>query len=392
MTTNTAVNAFAMGASIVLLASFAAFITLGIPDGLLGVAWPAVRDLFARSQSELAVILLIHGVTYLLSSLVAARSMSTQSTFIPLLAAGTILLALGMIAVGASSSWIHVLLAIGLVGLGSGVINTSLNTYASQHFSARHVNWLHACYSLGVALGPLIMTWAIASRDNWRIGYLLSALGPVLITLVFLATARRWRQQPMNAAKTHSRDALSIKGNALLQIAMVCCYSGLELTLGRWGYTFLTEYRQLSATAAGLAMTCYFGSIFTGRVVLGAVVDQVGANRLLRIATLIVVAGCIALAVGNQTLTIAALAVTGLCLGPIFPTVIARTAYRFAASQVATMVAFSVAAAIAGSALIPSLIGFGIEQLGLGAVAIAAIGVATMLLLLHEALLTRIPA
>jgi fucose permease len=244
----------ATSALIVLAVNFAAFICLGLPDGTLGVAWPSVRDGFARTQTDFGLVLLVHGASYFLSGLLGAR---LNRRFKPhaLLIAASLIAATGMLLVAAAPRWWMFLIAVALIACGSGILNTTVNTYASQHFSARHVNWLHACYSLGAAVGPLAMTSVMTRGASWQWGYVLVAIAPITMVAVYVLTAKHWQYSP---PETEQRSATAARVSPLLirQAILFFCYSGLELTLGRWCYTVLTEWKNIPVATAGLAASC----------------------------------------------------------------------------------------------------------------------------------------
>jgi fucose permease len=373
------------GSLAVLAVCFAGFICLGLPDGTLGVAWPSLRDLFGRVQADFGLVLLAHGGAYFLSGLLGARLIGRFSSA-TLLSGASLAVAMGMLSVAAAPTWWLFLGAVVLIGAGSGVINTTINTYASQNFSPRHVNWLHACYSLGAAIGPLAMTAVIANHASWHWGYVLLAVAPVSMALIYLVTARHW--QPTSADMDSRVPGSPAQSSGLLvrQAVLFFCYSGLELTFGRWCYTVLTEWHHLAAEPAGLATSCFFGSVFAGRLLLGAALDRVGATRMVRLASALAVVGASIFAVGGGGWAAVGLVLAGFGLAPIFPTLVAQSAGRFPRTQLARVIAICVAAAILGSAVVPYLAGVATTRFGLGAIATAAVILALALVVMHESI------
>jgi fucose permease len=373
----------ATSALIVLVVSFAAFICLGLPDGTMGVAWPSVRDGFARTQTDFGLVLLVHGASYFLSGLLGAR-LSRRFRPHALLIAASLIAASGMLLVAAAPRWWMFLIAVALIACGSGILNTTINTYASQHFSARHVNWLHACYSLGAAVGPLAMT-AVMTRDaGWQWGYVLVALAPIIMVAVYVLTARYWQYSPPERAQGSATAAARVSPLLIRQAILFFCYSGLELTLGRWCYTVLTEWKNIPVATAGLAASCYFGSVFAGRLLLGAAVNRVGATRMVRAGSMVAVVGTTSFAFGHGVMAAVGLVLTGFALAPIFPTLVAQSASRFPRSDLARVIAICVACAILGSATAPYLAGVATRVVGLGAIPIATVVLALLLIAMHE--------
>jgi fucose permease len=376
------------GALVVLAVSFAGFICLGLPDGTLGVAWPSMRDGFARTQTDFGRVLLVHGTSYFLNGLLGAR---LNRRFKPhaLLIAASLLAATGMLLVATVPYWWMFLIAVALIASGSGILNTTINTYASQHFSARHVNWLHACYSLGAAVGPLAMT-AVMTRDaSWQWGYVLVAAAPITMAAVYVLTAGYWHYSPLEHVHGSVQAPARVSSLLIRQALLFFCYSGVEQTLGRWCYTLLTEWKNIPLATAGLAASGYFGSIFAGRLLLGAALDRVGATRMVRIGSVVAVVGASSFAFGQGTVAAVGLVLTGFALAPIFPTLVAQSASRFPRADLARVIAICVACAILGSATVPYLAGAATRSFGLGAVATVAVILGVMLIALHESVVRR---
>lgn len=376
------------GSLVVLATCFAGFVCLGLPDGMLGVAWPSLRDGFGRAQADFGLVLLVHGTAYFLNGLVGARLLR-RFTPATLLTGASLIVSSGMLLVAAATHWWLLLSAVALIACGCGIINTIINTYASQNFSPRHVNWVHACYSLGAAVGPLAMTAVMASQASWHWGYVLIAIVPIAMAVMYTLTSTRWAVPPRTPGVTVTTTPAHIDGLLIRQGGLFFCYSGLELTLGRWCYTVLTEWQGISAESAGLAASCFFGSICAGRLLLGAVVDRVGATKMVRGASIVAVAGVSCFAFAEGGVAAIGLVVTGFALAPIFPTLVAQSASRFPRSELARIIAICVASAILGSATVPYVAGVATSAFGLGAIAIVGVGLAIALLALHESIISR---
>jgi fucose permease len=259
------------------------------------------------------------------------------------------------------------------------------------------MNWLHACWSLGATLGPLVMTGAIAWLGAWRPGYV--AVGTILLLLsaLFAATRRRWDDpgdtpshlaaEPADGAAIGMLETLRAPV-VRLHVALFFVYAGLEATVGQWSFTLLTESRHVLAESAGLWVTAYWASIGVGRVLLGAVAERVGVDRLLRYSTLVAAAGTLLYAWRpSEAIAIAALPLIGFGLASIYPSLMTRTTQRLGTAMSAHAIGFQVGAATLGIAVLPGLAGLMAERAGLESVAIAAVVMALLVLTLHEALL-----
>ena len=377
--------------------SYLAFVSLGLPDAVLGVAWPSIREAFTLPQAALGAVLAVAASAYFTSGLFAGRFMRTAGVG-TLLAASTGFAAAGVASYAASPAFALFLAGACLVGFGSGAVDAGLNTYAAHHFGARHMTWLHAAYSTGAALGPVLMTALLTRGAGWRPGY--AVIGGVLAILVvaFTVMRRQWDAGPGSGPPTAGSPA-SVDGTSpqatvratlrrprvWLQIAIFFLYSGVEVTAGQWSYTVLTEARGLGTAMAGTWVSLYWAGLLAGRVVLGFVVERVGTVRLLRLGTAGVVVGALLFALPAVPAALG-LAVLGFSLAPIFPALMSETPRRVGADAAGHAVGFQVSAATVGVAVLPSAAGLAGERLGLAAITPMILGIAVLLAVVHEVL------
>lgn len=371
--------------------AYVGFVSLGLPDAVTGVAWPSVRDTFGLEQASLGLVLVGTAGGCFASGFFAGRLAALLGIGL-LLAASTSLAAAAGFGYALAPVWAAFLVAAGVHGLASGAIDAGLNAYAAEHLSARHMNWLHACYCLGAMLGPLVMTAVLAAGASWRAGYGLVGSAVLVLGLLFAATRRRWGR---SAASDDAGEAPATAGEAFahpivrLQMAVFFLYTGLEVAVGQWCFTLLTESRGVSTEAAGVWAGLYWGSIGVGRVLFGFVVDRFGVDRLLRYCLAAAAAGAALYAVPRPETGFAGLALIGLALAPIFPGLMTRTPDRVGRRLSIHAVGFQVSAAMAGVAAIPSAVGWAVERYGLETAAQAAAVLAVSLWLLHELLIRK---
>lgn len=382
---------------LLLFICYVGFVSLGLPDPLIGVAWPSVRTSFALQQNDVSWIFVGAGCSYFLSSFFAGRLLKLMNVGV-LLAASSGLVALGALDYSFARAWPFFVLGSLFHGLGSGAIDAGLNHYVANHFSARHMNWLHASYSLGAMLGPVIMTIAITKFHSWRLGYLIVAATLILLSLLFITTRARWREgsfvgsappQPAQAERITAAQALQ---NRLvwLHIVLFFIYTGLEVAIGQWSFTVLTESRNIRPGIAGIWVTIYWASILAGRVVFGFLVDRIGIDRLIRCSIFTAVAATALFAWNPHSATMPlALGLAGLGLAVIFPCLMTRTPQRLGTETAAHAIGFQVGAAMLGAAALPSMTGFIARFEGLDRVAPTLLAMAVALLLLHEAVLRQ---
>ncbi len=388
-------------AFVVLLLAYLAFVSLGLPDTVLGVAWPSLRTEFAIPQSAMGAVLAAGMIGYFLSGLWAGAGVLRLGVG-GLLAASSALVAAALLGYAVAPSW-TVFFPIGVVmGLGSGAIDSGLNGYAARHFSVRHVNWLHGCWGIGASTGPALMTFTVAEGYGYRAGY--AVLGCLLgaMAMLFLLTQRRWddprsevddaaparpdaERKPAAPVAASYRTALG-SGRVWLQVLVFFLYTGVESTVGQWCFSWLRERRGLSIELAGGWTSAYWASLTLGRIVLGAFVDRWGPDRTLRCATLGAVLG-VTLFAASDALGSVGLLLLGASLAPLFPTLMARTPARVGDAVAHHAVGFQVSAATLGSTLVPALVGVLVARWGLGAFGVVVVCIGLALLVAHETLL-----
>jgi fucose permease len=376
--------------------AYLGFISLGLPDTLIGVAWPSVRDTFGLEQSSLGLLFIGTGCSYFLSSFFTGRLLSALGIGL-LLATSSTLVALSGFGYALAPAWLLFAACSVLHGLGSGAIDAGLNHYVANHFAARHMTWLHACYGVGATLGPLIMTSVIAWRMSWRSGYVVVAVALLSLSILFALTRRKWDVDAGDGKAADRGDGTTV-WQALrhpvvrLQVALFFLYTGLEVTVGQWSFTILTEARHVTLETAGSWVAGYWGSIVAGRVLSGFIVEKMGIDRLLRASILTAVAGTVLFASDPPgSLSALGIALTGLGLASVYPCLMTRTPQRLGPALAAHAIGFQVGAAMIGAAVLPGISGLLAQHAGLEWVASAAVFMALAVYALHEWLL-RWPA
>ncbi|MBN1206177.1 MAG: MFS transporter [Myxococcaceae bacterium] len=392
---------------VLLVLAYLAFVSLGLPDTVLGVAWPSLRETFSLPQALLGVPLAASATTYFLSGLLAGR-LIRMAGIGSLLALSTALVAIGVAGYTLTPAFALFLFAAGLVGFGSGAVDSALNTYAAQNFGARHMTWLHAAYSTGAALGPATLTALLARGASWRVGYAVIGTALAAMAVAFTLTRRQWVAGSPSSPKLDAPGALGTESlneasrpvsgwtalrhpRVWLQVAIFFIYTGIEVSAGQWSYTVLIEERGVDATTAGAWITLYWASLLAGRIVLGFVVERVGTVRLLRLATGAAVVGALVFAAPGLPVGVGAvgLALLGFALAPIFPGLMAETPRRVGEQTALHAIGFQVSAATAGVAFLPSVAGLLGEGFGLVAIAPWIAGCTVMLAALHEVLVAK---
>lgn len=367
-----------------LLLAYLGFISLGLPDGLLGVGWPQIRSEFGAPVGAVGSILVVATGGYLLAS-ASAGFLLARIGVGWLLAASTGLTAAGLAGFAVAPALPPVVVAALPLGLGAGAIDAGLNAYAARHFSARHMNWLHASFGFGAMLGPLVMTGGLAAGLSWRGGYAGVAIGQAVLAVGFLVTVRSWRDGSPGGSPTGSQTAPGPPpapavptGTVAPRVwrtlalpavwrgaAAFAVYTGIEIGTGLWAYTLLTGARGVGEQLAGLAVSGYWGSLFAGRLLLGALGDRVGIHRVITgsVAGLVVGTGLVAVPAPGA-LAVAGLLLVGLSAAPVFPLLTLTTAERVGDRHADRTIGMQMAAAAVGGTALPAGIGALIGRTG----------------------------
>lgn len=343
--------------------SFIAFISLGLPDGLNGVAWPGIRNYFSLSLDAIGLLLIFGTGGYTLSSFfsgVLVRRLGIGG----LLGVSCGATAMALLVYAVTPVWWLFVAAATLGGLGAGAIDAGINTYVAQNHSERMMQWLHASFGVGTTLGPVIMTLGISLTSRWQIGYFIVAFAQALLAIIFFATKGMWRGVEVNTDHEHHEKGEASLGetlkklSALLSMLMFFIYTGVELGLGIWAYTLLTESRGIDPGIAGFITGSYWASFTVGRVLAGWYTKKLSVQRLLYISIVLALLGTGLIVVDiSSWITIVGIALTGFSIAPIFPGLVSDTVKRVGVRHEANTIGIQIAAAGLGAAVVPSLAG-----------------------------------
>jgi fucose permease len=371
--------------------AYLGFISLGLPDGLHGVAWPFIRATFRLPLDALGTLLVMFTAGYLLSSFSSGRLLAHMSVG-ALLAASCLLMAVSLAGYALTPGWPWMVLLGLIAGAGSGAIDAGLNTYAATRFSPRAVNWLHACYGVGAATGPVIMTAVLNAGHSWRWGYAIVALCQLVMAMAFGLTRDLWAAKNAGGAASGEPPAASPRSTlrlpvVWLSIAIFFVYTGLEAAAGTWAFSLFTEGRAVAMREAGFWVSVYWGGLTAGRLAFGFIAGRRAARPLLRVCLIGMAAGAALIWLNLAGLSsYFGLALMGFAAGPIFPSMIAATPGRLGESHTANGVGFQIAAAVLGQSLLPAAVGVAARRLGLESVGPSLSLAALLLIALYESL------
>lgn len=354
--------------SLLLAVIYLAFIGLGLPDSLLGAAWPMIYPQFGVPVSSMGLISMIISAGTILSSLNSSRlTRALGAGKVTLLS--TVLTALALLGFGMSRSLWQLCFWAVPYGLGAGSVDAALNNYVALHYASRHMSWLHCMWGVGTIIGPSLMSAALTGGHGWSGGYLLTALVQGLIVAVLLLSLPLWGRPTFgNGSETETfalslREVLAIPG---AKEVMLCFfgYCALESTAGLWAASYLTLARDIPAeTAAGFAALFYLG-ITAGRAVSGWIAPHLGDDGMIRLGLWGIGLGLAALLLpGPAAVSLAGLVIIGLGCAPIYPSIIHSTPAHFGAHRSQAVIGVQMASAYVGSMAMPPLFGLMARQI-----------------------------
>ncbi len=362
------------------------FISLGLPDALLGSAWPVMSTQFQVPMSYMGILsLLISGFT-VFSSLMSGRVNSRFGTG-KVAAFSVALTAVAIFGFACSNRyWMLCLWAIPY-GLGAGSVDAALNNYVANHYASSHMNWLHCMWGLGAAIGPYVMGAVLTGNQIWNMGYLYVGVFQILLTTVLLTSIPKWKtnraEDKDGSASLSIAQVLRIPGVKEVLLIFLC-YSAIEAIGGHWASSYLAFHLGMAEDkAASLAGMFYLG-ITAGRVVSGFATYRFGDRQMTYIGMGTLLAGVLMMLLSkNQTLTIIGFTVTGFGCAPIFPCIIHNTPTLFGADRSQSIIGVQMASFYAGTCLFPPLFGVVADWIGIGCMPVVLLVTLCLMLVLY---------
>jgi fucose permease len=365
---------------------FIGFISLGLPDGLLGVAWPSLAASRGVSLSALGYLLAAASLGFIAASVFSGRLIARLGVG-GLLAAASLTTALSLLGFALAPSWWLLLPMATLLGAGGGCIDGGLNNYAAATTSPRVLTWLHGFYGVGATAGPLLMTAVLAGGQPWQLGYLIVGSAQLGLALAFGLSRGRWRNHA--PSERHAvRSAVGLRSTLALPAVWLSAllfvlYTGLEVSAGQWAYTLFTVGRGVDPITAGQWVALYWGGLTVGRFVAGAMAVRLSPRTLLWLGSLGAMAGAALIGLlAAPWASVAGMALMGAALAPIFPALIGTTAERVGAPHAANAIGIQVAAANVGAAGVPWAVGLVAAGVGVAAIGPTIVVVALIYLAL----------
>ena len=390
---------------------YLAFISLGLPDSLLGSAWPTMYQQFGVPISYAGIISMIISAGTIVSSLQSDRLTKKLGTG-KVTAISVAATAVALFGFSFSHSfWALCLWAIPY-GLGAGSVDASLNNYVALHYESRHMSWLHCMWGLGATAGPYIMGIALSMGQGWNMGYRYIGIIQVVLTAVLVFSLPLWKgrksttENLQNAemeqllenvsekADTTAEKALSLR--EILKIAgakevMLCffCYCALEQTAGLWASSYLTLHKGVSSETAAIFASLFYIGITVGRAISGFITMKLNDAQMVRLGQSIIILGIMAMVLpGSNVLALAGLILIGLGCAPIYPCVIHSTPAHFGADKSQAIIGVQMAFAYIGILAMPPLFGVLASRISVALLPCYLFAILVVMVIMHE-LLTK---
>lgn len=379
---------------------YLSFISLGLPDALLGSAWPTMYPQFGVPVSYAGAISMIISVGTIFSSLQSDR-LTRRFGAGRVTAVSVGLTAAAIFGFSVSGSFWQLCLWAIPYGLGAGSVDAALNNYVALHYASRHMSWLHCMWGIGATAGPYVMGYALTGGLGWNMGYRIIAVVQIVLTALLTATLPLWKGEKTGEEDRKPEDrghALSLKEIFAIPgvravIAMFFCYCALESGAGLWAGSYLSLARGVDPeTAAGYAGLFYLG-ITLGRAVCGFITFKLGDHQMIRLGQGIILLGAGALLLpAGPVVALAGLILVGLGCAPIYPSIIHSIPDLFGAQRSQAIIGVQMASAYTGSLLMPPLFGVLAEHIGTGLLPFFLLLLLGLMVLGHERLLRKHPA
>ena len=346
--------------SLLLPVIYLAFISLGLPDSVLGAAWPSMYGELGAALSWAGVVSMIVSLGTIVSALCSER-LTLRLGPGGVTAVSVLLTAVALLGFSLSGQFWQLCLWAVPYGLGAGSVDAVLNNYVALHYESRHMSWLHCMWGLGASAGPVIMGRALAG-GSWQGGYRTIALLQFALTAVLLLSLPLWKRPQANVEgaefKPHPIPELLRRPGVPQVLVCFFCYCALESTAGMWAASYCTLVRGIDAGTAARWASLFYVGITVGRGVSGFLTMKVNDQNMIRLGQALIAAGTvlILLPTGQGTL-FAGLITVGLGCAPIYPSIIHETPLNFGREVSMSMTGLQMATAYVGTCLVPPLFG-----------------------------------
>lgn len=355
---------------LLLVIIYIAFISLGLPDSLLGSAWPTMYGELGVAVSYAGLISMIIAGGTIVSSLLSDRLIRKFSTGL-VTAVSVAMTAVALLGFSLSHSFWQLCLWGIPYGLGAGSVDSALNNFVALHYKSRHMSWLHCFWGIGATMGPYIMGLCLTNGLKWNSGYLTIGLIQVALVACLFLSLPLWRsKEPLSEAQAHTAlrigEVTALPGAKAILTAFFC-YCALEATTGLWASSYLALHKGLSTEAAAKWASLFYLGITAGRFLCGFITDRFGDKTMVRCGQAVALLGVVLLLLPlSGGVTLAGLGLIGFGCAPIYPSLLHETPENFGAGNSQAIMGMQMASAYVGSTFMPPVFGLLAQQVSIG--------------------------
>ena len=373
---------------------YLAFISLGLPDGLLGAAWPTMYVDIGVPVSGAGIISMVISLGTIISALFSDR-LTYKLGAGKVTAVSVAMTCAALFGFSFSDSFFQLILWSIPYGLGAGSVDAALNNYVAIHYTSRHMSWLHCMWGLGASIGPHLMGYAVSNEKGWEQGYAYVGLIQVVLTVILIFSLPLWKGR--NETADGGKKEAAVKPMKLTEIVKIpgvkavmitfFCYCALESTTGLWAASYLQLAKEISEGTAASMASLFFIGITAGRAVNGFLTIKLSDTKLIRLGQGIILAGIVILMLPLPIgFTYAGIVIVGLGCAPIYPCVIHSTPARFGIEKSQAIVGVQMASAYIGTMLMPPIFGFLGEHISMRIWPLYLVAILILMIFMHERL------
>ncbi len=377
---------------------YVSFISLGLPDSLLGSAWPTMYPQLGVPVSYSGIIFMIISIGTILSSLQSDRLTRCLGTG-KVTAISVAMTAIALFGFSISHAFWQLCLWAIPYGLGAGSVDASLNNYVALHYESKHMSWLHCMWGVGAASGPYIMGGVITGGGTWNGGYLCIAVIQVVLTAVLLFSLPLWKSRPqvkdasgtvVEAEPLSVKEVLKVSG---VKNVLICffCYCALEQTTGLWASSYLTLYKGVPAETAASFASMFFIGITIGRALNGFLAMKLNDVQMVRVGQILIACGVAVMSLPlGASVSLVGFVMIGLGCAPVYPCLIHATPAHFGADKSQAIIGIQMACAYVGTSLMPPLFGLIAEHITVSLLPVYLVIILALMIVMHESMVRKV--
>ena len=352
--------------TLLLVIIYVAFISLGLPDSMLGAAWPVMQVQLSLPLAGAGLVSMIVSGSTIVSSLLSGVLIRRLGTG-KLTLISVSMTALALLGYSFSQNYLWLCLIALPLGLGAGSVDAALNDFVARNFAARHMNWLHSFWGVGATSGPLIMAFMLSQTGRWQMGYRTVAIVQFSLVAILAFSLPLWQRFPAPASPNTTVGRVKIRKlkGIVPNLVAFFAYCAVETSTGLWAASFLVRQRGLSQVLAAGGASAYYLGITLGRFLNGFLSSHFEAKNLVRGGVAMILLGIVLMFLPFPILSLVGLMTIGLGCAPIYPTLLHETPRRFGTENSASLMGLQMATAYVGLTLMPPLLGVIVDRFGM---------------------------